>query len=376
MAEHFKTETQFFTFAESPNELTLVSGKKLGPITVAYEAYGELNEAKDNAVLICHGLTGDAHAAGEHAETDELGWWDPLIGPGKAIDTEKYFVVCANVLGGCKGTTGPSSINPKTNKPYGTDFPVFEIRDTVDIQKKLLDHLGVKGLHGVVGGSMGGMQVLEWTTRYPEFVKIAIPIATTSKLSPQSIAFDEVGRNAIRSDRAWKDGEYYETGEVPKKGLSVARMIGHITYLSEESMNEKFGRRLQEKDEFAYHLATEFAVESYLQHQGDKFVERFDANSYLYLTRAMDYFNWQGDQGGLKEGLKDIQAKICIVSFSSDWLFPAHQSREIVRALIAQQKEVSYTNIETTFGHDSFLLEFDHLTKIIRGALSHPKAWK
>ncbi len=291
-------KTNHFTFAAPPREFKLSTGKKLGPITVAYETYGTLNAKKENTILLCHALTGDAHAAGYHTESDKKpGWWEDMIGPGKAFDTNKYFLVCSNILGGCKGTSGPISINPRTKKPYGLDFPVITIRDMVKVQKQLLDYLGVKKLFSIAGGSMGGMQVLEWMSLYPEMVETAIVIASTSRLSPQAIGFDVVGRNAILMDPDWNDGKYYHR-KIPGKGLSIARMIGHITYLSDESMHKRFGRKLQNKKDFSYDFSTEFQVESYLNYQGIAFTERFDANSYLYITKAMDYFNLAEEFGG------------------------------------------------------------------------------
>lgn len=365
-------ETQYATFYNSPDELILESGKKIGPITVAYETYGSLNFAKDNAILIVHALSGDAHAAGKYTVDDEKpGWWDTMIGKGKAIDTERYFVICTNVLGGCKGTTGPNAINPNTKKPYGLSFPVISVADMVQVQKKLVEFLGIQRLHSVIGGSMGGMQALEWSIRYPGNVTSVIPIATTAKLSSQSIAFDEVGRNAIVRDPYWNNGNYYGCDNMPSNGLAIARMIGHITYLSDEAMSNKFGRRLQEREKYGYDFTTEFEVESYLHYQGDKFVERFDANSYLYLTKAMDYFDLESQYGSLDAAFSGVRAKFLVISFTSDWLFPAYQSKEIVQALIAQDKDVSYCNIQSPCGHDAFLLEFKQLTKITKGFLEY-----
>ncbi|MFC1808719.1 homoserine O-acetyltransferase [Candidatus Omnitrophota bacterium] len=365
-------ETQYFTFAESPHEMVLESGKKLGPITVAYETCGTLNEDKSNVVLVCHALSGDAHVAGRYTAHDSKpGWWDDMIGPGKGFDTNKYFIVCPNILGGCKGSTGPNSINPATKKPYGLSFPVVSISDMVSVQKMLIDHLGITKLHCVVGGSMGGMQALEWGIRFSESVKSVMAIATTPKLSAQSIAFDEVGRNAIMEDPNWDKGNYYGSNKTPNNGLAIARMIGHITYLSDESMRTKFGRRLQKKEQYGYDFSTEFEVESYLRHQGDKFVERFDANSYLYLTKAMDYFDLEARYGSVTKAFEKTESKFLIISFTSDWLFPAYQSKEIVTALIANDKDVSYCNIKSSCGHDAFLLEFEQLTKITRGFLDN-----
>jgi homoserine O-acetyltransferase len=372
MQKSLITTTQYITFCEPPREIILESGKKLGPITVAYETYGVLNREKTNAVFICHALSGDAHVAGKHSSSDTtVGWWNDMVGPGKAFDTDIYFVICANVLGGCKGTTGPNSINPATKKPFGLAFPVISIADMVRVQKELIDHLGIVRLHCVVGGSMGGMQALEWGIRYSEKVRSVIAIATTPKLSPQSIAFDEVGRNAIMKDPDWQKGDYYDRDKAPNNGLAIARMIGHITYLSDESMRTKFGRRLQEREKLGYDFSSEFEVESYLRHQGDKFVERFDANTYLYLSKAMDYFDLEAQYGTVTKAFEKTQSKFMIISFTSDWLFPAYQSKEIVKALIANDKDVSYCNIESPCGHDAFLLEFGQLTRITKGFLAN-----
>jgi homoserine O-acetyltransferase len=364
-------KTQFFTFAQPPDEIQLECGRDFGPITLAYETYGELSPAKDNAILILHALSGDAHAAGFHDPADKNpGWWDIMIGPGKAFDTNKYFVISSNVIGGCKGSTGPSSIDPKTGKPYGLDFPMVTIQDMVDTQRALVDHLGIKQLLCAVGGSMGGMQVLQWVVSYPDRVRLAIPIATTSKLSAQSIAFNEVGRQAIESDPNWKEGEYYGHA-VPRQGLAIARMIGHITYLSEKSMHLKFGRKLQDKSEYGYDFRTDFQVESYLRHKGDHFVDRFDANSYLYISKAMDYFDLAQAHGSLEEALKNTRSKFLVISFSSDWLFPSYQSKEIVSACRRVGAEVIYTEIQSDRGHDAFLLESDQLTRLISNFLEH-----
>jgi homoserine O-acetyltransferase len=364
-------DTQYHTFAEPPREMVLECGRKLGPITLAYETYGELSPAKDNAVLILHALSGDAHAAGfNHPYERDPGWWDIMIGPGKAFDTRQYFVICANVIGGCKGSTGPSSIDPQTGCPYAMTFPIVTIRDMVDTQRLLLDHLGIDRLLCVVGGSMGGMQVLQWVVSYPEKVRLAIPIATTSKLSTQAIAFDEVGRQAIQSDPHWKDGDYYGK-PAPRRGLAIARMIGHITYLSERSMHQKFGRRLQDKSEYGYNFLADFQVESYLRYKGDHFVNRFDANSYLYISKAMDYFDLAQTHGTLEQALSAVQAKFLVISFSSDWLFPSHQSKEIVGALRRVGAQAIYTEIQTDYGHDAFLLESAQLTSLIGNFLNH-----
>ena len=359
-------ETKYFDIAEP---IDLDSGKTLNNVTVAYETYGELNKERSNAILICHALTGDAHAAGWHNGDKKPGWWEIVIGPGKAIDTEKYFVICSNVLGGCKGTTGPSSINPETGKEYGLEFPVITIRDMVKVQKKLVDHLQISQLYAVIGGSMGGMQVLEWMVLYPKMMKKAMPIATAAMSYPQQIAFNAVGRQSIFSDPNWNGGNYYETGEIPRNGLSLARMIAHITYLSDESMDIKFGRGLQDKDEISYDFTVDFQVESYLKYQGESFVKRFDANSYLYITKAVDLFDLSVTNS-LIGGFKDVECKVEVISVDSDWLYPTEQSTEIVTALNANDVEVSFSEIKSNYGHDAFLLEKGQLNFIFSKFLS------
>ncbi len=350
-------QTQTIRLVDQEQPLELECGKTLAPIDVAYETYGQLNGDRDNAVLICHALSGDAHVAGYHSPSDRKpGWWDVMVGPGKGIDTNKYFVICSNFLGGCSGTTGPSSVNPVTGKPYGLDFPIITIGDMVKVQKMLLDKLGIKNLLAVIGGSIGGMQVLQWAIQYPDFVKAAIPAATTSHLGAQSIAFDAVGRNAILADADFADGQYRGL-KGPDRGLAIARMIGHITYLSEKGMREKFGRQLRRADDYSYDFNSEFAVETYLDHQGRRFVERFDANSYLYITKAADYFDLQKDYGSLKKAFVNVNSRFLVVSFASDWLFTPDQSRAIVDALAANRKDVSYCDIDSAYGHDAFLLE-------------------
>lgn len=355
-------KAEHFTFAEPPNELILSSGQKLGPITLAYETYGKLNKDKTNAILVLHALSGDAHAAGFHEGEDKPGWWDAMIGPGKAFDTKKYFIICCNTIGGCKGTTGPSSINLKKSKPYGLNFPIITIPDMVETQKRLIEHLGIKKLFCVVGGSMGGMQVLQWVASYPERVVCAIPIATTLKHSPQQIAFDEVGRQAVMADPGWRNGDYYAHGN-PQRGLSVARMIGHITYMSDKSMEEKFSRRLKEKD-YTFSFTADFEVEGYLKYRGGNFVKRFDANSYLYLTKAMDYFDLSDHKLLPKD--KKVGTRFLIIAFKSDWLYPAHQSQEIVRELKMHSVDATYCEIKSTCGHDAFLLEVGEQTHLIK----------
>jgi len=364
-------ETKYFTFAQPPNELELECGRKLGPIPLAYETYGTLSPARDNAILVLHALSGDAHAAGYHRPGEKNpGWWDIMIGPGKGMDTGKYFVICANFFSGCQGSTGPSSIDPATGRPFGITFPMVTVRDIVNAERVLLDHLGIERLLCVIGGSLGGMQVLEWVARYPQRVRLAIPIAATSKLSAQAIALDEVGRQAIMADPNWRGGDFYGKAG-PRRGLGIARMIGHITYLSERSMHQKFGRRLQDKTAYGYDFATDFQVESYLQYKGDHFVDRFDANSYLYITKAMDYFDLAQAYGSLEQAFAGVKTKFLVISFSSDWLFPSYQSKEIVSALRKVNGQVIYTEIQTDYGHDAFLLESEQLARLISNFLGH-----
>ncbi|MDD1720059.1 MAG: homoserine O-acetyltransferase, partial [Methanoregulaceae archaeon] len=352
------------TFFHELNEpFPLESGAHLPDVRIAYETYGKLNRRKNNAILVCHALSGDAHAAGIHADSRKPGWWDAVIGPGKAFDTDRYYVICSNILGGCMGSTGPSSVNPETGKPYGTAFPVITIGDMVSAQKRLVEALGITQLFAVAGGSMGGMQALQWCVAYPGMVKKAVVIATTAYSTPQQIAFNEVGRKAITSDPDWNNGDYYDR-KVPSRGLALARMVGHITYLSDESMHNKFGRRLQDKASIGYEFSTEFQVESYLHHQGDTFTKRFDANSYLYITKAIDYFDLARD-GSLANGFSGVQASFQVISVSSDWLYPPYQSQEIVSALAANNCEVQYCEIRSNYGHDAFLLEGGQLNYII-----------
>jgi len=360
-------------FYHHPSPLVLESGDSLPSLTIAYETYGKLSRERNNAILICHALSGDAHVAGFHEGEDKPGWWDTVVGPKKAFDTDRYFVICSNVIGGCKGSTGPSSENPATGKPYGASFPVITIRDMVNAQKLLIDHLVIPQLYAVAGGSMGGMQVLEWTVSYPDRVKKAIVIAATGYSTPQQIAFNEVGRKAITSDPEWNGGNYYDTKSYdapgPVKGLALARMVGHITYLSDESMHSKFGRSLQAKDRIGFDFSTDFAVESYLHHQGDTFTQRFDANSYLYITKAIDYFDLAKD-GSLAKGLAGVHAGFLVISVSSDWLYPPYQSQEIVTALTANECEVRYSEIRSNYGHDAFLLESGQINYLISQFLS------
>jgi homoserine O-acetyltransferase len=365
MAEHGLgiVQTQYYTFAQD-QPFVLESGATLSPVTLAYETYGRLNRERSNAVLILHALSGGAHAAGYDAN-GKLGWWDDCIGPGKAFDTDRFFVICSNVLGSCYGSSGPSSINPATGKPYGLRFPVVTIGDMVRAQVALIDHLGIEKLLCVAGGSMGGMQALEWAAHHPQRVKAAIPLATTARTSPMLIAFSEVGRQAIYADPNWQGGDYYENGRRPDAGLAVARMIGHITYLSDQSMHQKFGRRLQDRERYGYDFATEFQVESYLKYKGQAFTQRFDANSYLYITKAMDYFDLSVPNGLAAAFANSAHIKFLVVSFTSDWLYPSYHSKELVSALTAVGADVTYLDIESTWGHDAFLLEVETMTKLI-----------
>lgn len=358
-----------YTFGSKAEPLILESGHTLSPVDIVYETYGEPNKDRTNAILICHALSGDHHAAGIHTPHDRYaGWWDGMIGPGKAFDTRRYWVICSNILGGCKGSTGPGSLHPDTGQPYGLDFPVVTIGDMVVAQKQLMDHLEVSQLYTVVGGSMGGFQVLEWSLRYPDLVRSAICIASAARLSTQAIAFNAVGRSAITRDPQWEGGRY--SGKGPEKGLAIARMVGHITYLSEMLMDAKFGRRLQSANRLSYNFNTEFAVESYLDYKGSAFTDRFDANSYLYITKAMDYFDVARSYGPLKEAFAQTAARFMFVSYSSDWLFPTTQTKEMVRALLSDGKPVSFIDIESPYGHDAFLLEEDKLTRIVAAFLS------
>ena len=377
--EHFqnsvgKVSPQDFTFNEG---LKLQCGQLLAPITLRYETYGTLSPDADNAILIEHALSGDAHVAGYYSESDEKpGWWDTMVGPGKTFDTNKYFIVCSNVIGGCSGSTGPGSMNPATGTRYGMDFPFVTIADMVHAQKKLMDHLGIRKWLCVAGGSMGGMQVLRWALLYPDCMESIIPIATTSRISAQSIAFNWVGRESIMSDPEWNGGHYTDQ---PDRGLAIARMLAHITYLSEESMRRKFGRKLQSAKDYSFDFDKDFSVESYLEHQGMRFVDRFDANAYLYITRAIDYFDVADKSNGdLAKGLLPIQCKTLVVSFSSDWLFPPEQSREMVRGMLKNGLDVTYCNIKSSYGHDAFLLEDDTLGRLISNFLANvkPKAAK
>ena len=349
----------------------LDSGAELGPFTIAYQTYGRLDAERANAILVCHALTGDQFVAETHPVTGKPGWWETMVGPGKPIDTDRFFVICVNVLGACMGTTGPRDPNPATGKPYGLSFPVITVADMVRAQKLLIDHLGIEKLFCVTGGSMGGMQVLQWAANYPTRVFAAVPIATGARHSAQNIAFHEVGRQAIMADPDWCHGDYLSEGRNPRRGLAVARMAAHITYLSEAALHQKFGRNLQDRTRVTYGFEADFQVESYLRYQGSSFVERFDANSYLYLTRAMDYFDLAAEYGGvLANAFRGTPVRFCLVSFTGDWLFPTSESRAIVHSLNAVAANVSFVEIESDKGHDAFLLEEPEFAKTLAGFLA------
>jgi len=351
------------------DSLALDCGEVIAPVRVAYETYGELNAAKSNAILILHAFTGDAHAAGICPETGKPGWWESMIGPGKAFDTNEYFVICSNVLGGCSGTTGPSSINPETGKLYAMEFPLITIKDMVRLQKMLIDSMGIEKLLAVSGGSMGAMQALEWAVDYPEAVAASIPIAGTWRHSAQQIAFNEVGRQSIMADPEWNGG-YYDEEKGPGRGLAVARMIGHITYMSDESMREKFGRRLREKEKFGFDFEIDFEVESYLRYRGKQFIGRFDANSYLYITKALDYFDISNGKASLAAAFEHTTARFLLISFTSDWLYPSYQSQEIVSALRSRNRDVAYVELASNYGHDAFLVDVGEQTEVVKGFLA------
>src|SRR5271165_4244478 len=361
----FTVETQSVRFPS----LALDCGISLLQVAVAYETYGELNADRSNAILVLHAFSGDAHAAGISKDSGQPGWWSNMIGPGLGLDTDHYFVICSNVLGGCRGTTGPSSIDPATGERYAMRFPVITIGDMVRLQKQLIDYLGIKRLLTVTGGSMGGMQALEWAVSYPESLASAIPVATTARHSAQQIAFNEVGRQAVMADPDWSEGNYYDA-KPPARGLAVARMVGHITYMSDASMRDKFGRRLRDKDAFGFDFSVDFEVENYLRYRGTQFVNRFDANSYLYISKAMDYFDLTGGQASLAVALEPARARFLVISFSSDWLYPSYQSQEMVRALRARNCDVAYVELESSYGHDSFLVDVAEQTDLVRGFLS------
>ncbi len=363
---------------ELPQPLALDGGQSLDRVQVAYETYGTLNAEKSNAILICHALTMDQHFASPHPKTGKAGWWSKSVGPGNVVDTNRYFLICANVLGGCMGTTGPASLGPD-GQPYAMRFPVITIRDMVRAQVALLDRLGIDCLHAVIGGSMGGMQALSFAANWPERTRAALVVASTARHSAQNIAFHEVGRQAIMADPKWHGGDYYARGKGPEDGLAVARMAAHITYLSEEGMHEKFGRRLQDRPDGTKGTKTfgfdaDFQVESYLRHQGLSFTDRFDANSYLYITRAMDYFDLAEEHGGkLAEAFTGTRTRFCLISFDTDWLYPTAESRTIAHALNAAGAPVSFVELTAPFGHDSFLLDVPALDRVITGFLGAAK---
>ncbi len=358
------------TVYHSREALPLDCGRMLAPFEIAYRTYGTLNAERSNAILVCHALTGDQHVANRHPITGKPGWWETIAGPGKPVDTSRYFVICSNVLGGCMGSTGPASINEAAGRPWGLDFPVITIDDMVRAQALLMDHLGIADLFCVIGGSMGGMQVLEWCASFSDRVFSAVPVAAAPRHSSQNIAFHEVGRQAVMADPEWRGGRYIEEGTNPSKGLAVARMAAHITYLSDEALHRKFGRNLHNRDKVAFGFDADFQVESYLRHQGISFVDRFDANSYLYITRAMDYFDLAADCGGvLANAFAGTKTRFCVISFTSDWLYPTRESRAIVQALNAVAANVSFDEIESDKGHDAFLLHEPELFDTIRGFL-------
>ena len=368
-AEHAQTGLSVELGRETPLELDC--GVSLGPFTLAYQTYGTLNEERSNAVLLCHALTGDQFVVGPHPVTGKPGWWELMVGPGKTFDTDRYFVICSNTLGGCMGTSGPKEINPATGRPWGLDFPVITIRDMVKAQAMLLDHLGIEQLFCVSGGSMGGMQALQWVASYPERCFTAVPIACAAKHSAQNIALNEVGRQAIMADPEWREGRYQELGTNPVGGLAVARMAAHITYLSESALHRKFGRALQDRSNVTYGFDADFQVESYLRYQGQSFVERFDANSYLYITRAIDYFDLAADYDGvLANAFRGVDTRFCVISFTSDWLYPTSENRAIVRALAAAAANVSFVEVVSDKGHDAFLLDEPDMFETLRGFLS------
>lgn len=366
------TRKEYYTPEAPDDQLVLESGEILKNITIAYETYGTLSEKKDNAILITHAFSGDSHIAGfyeDDKKKEKSGWWEFMVGPGKGIDTDKYFVICSNILGSCCGSTGPSSINPETGKPYGLSFPMVTIGDMVKGQKMLIDHMGIQQLHAVIGGSVGGMQVMEWAVRYPEMIRAAIPIATTMRHSALAIAFNEVARQSIMADPNWNKGDYY-SGQKPDLGLAIARMIGHVTYLSDEAMRRKFGRKLQEKEKFSFGFDVDFQVESYLRYQGNKFVQRFDANSLLFITKAADYFDLVERQCYTLQDLEEKSRgliKFLVVSFSSDWLYPTYQAKELVKALKRTGQNVSFCEFMADCGHDAFLIRDDRFSNLLRG---------
>lgn len=370
-ADYQEVEIGIIAHLATKTPLVLECGVSVSNIPIAYQTYGKLNEKRNNAILVCHALTGDQYVTGTHPVTGKPGWWDRMVGPGKPIDTDRYYVICSNIIGGCMGSFGPKEIDPKTGQPYGLTFPIITIGDMVQAQALLLDHLGIEKLFGVIGGSMGGMQALEWAVRYPERLSMVAAVATAARQGAQNIAFHEIGRQAIMADPNWCEGDYTAQKKYPKKGLAVARMAAHVTYLSEEVLQEKFGRNLQQGEDYTYGFGADFSVESYLRHQGKSFVERFDANSYLYLTRAASYFDLtKGGQRSLTDVFAGTSLRYCIVSFSSDWLYPTEESRKLVRALNAVAADVSFTEMQSNRGHDSFLLDVPGFDALLRGFIS------
>lgn len=349
--------------------LMLSCGQELANFPLAYQSYGQLNADKSNAILICHALTADQYVASENPVTGKPGWWEALVGPGKAIDTNRYFVICSNMLGGCMGSIGPKSTHPETSKAYGLDFPIITISDAVRAQALLVESLGISKLFAVIGGSMGGMQVLEWARLYPDKMSTAIALAAAARQSAQNIAFHEIGRQAIQADPEWCGGDYIHQQRFPSKGLAVARMAAHVTYMSEPALQEKFGRNLQDRERITYGFGADFQVESYLRHQGMSFVERFDANSYLYLTRAASYFDVTDGRGRLDAAFQDSPIRFCLISFTSDWLYPTAESQKLARMLNASGANVSFTEIESTKGHDAFLFDEPGLSETVSGFL-------
>lgn len=362
-------------FLAQEKALKLANGSEIKNFPLAYQTYGELNADKSNVILICHALTGDQYVASTHPVTGKEGWWDFMIGAGKTIDTNKFFVICSNIIGGCMGSFGPKTINPETNEPYGLNFPMVTVQDMVNAQNLLIEHFGIQKIHAVIGGSTGGMQALAWSTLYPQKVNLVVLLATSYRHGAQNIAFHEAGRQAIMADPNWCGGKYLQEKKYPSKGLSVARMIAHITYLSESALQKKFGRNLQNKEAFSFNFDPEFQVESYLHHQGTSFVERFDANSYLYTTKAINYFDLESDfNGNLSSAFRDFaqnkDGKFCLISFSDDWLFPPSETKKLTHALIACGVNVSSVTLESSAGHDSFLLENDSLKNTIQGFIN------
>jgi len=366
--EFKEAEVGDIVFLAKDKPLMLDCGKEISNFPVAYQVHGKLNKDKSNAILVCHGLTGDQYIASEHPVTGKPGWWENIVGSGKILDTDEYFVICANVLGGCMGTYGPKSINPDTGKPIGLDFPVITIGDMVKSQKLLVEHFGIQKLVSVIGGSMGGMLALEWAVSFPDMVYSSVIIAAAARHTAQNIAFHEIGRQTIMADNNWCEGKYLEKKKYPSKGLAVARMTAHVTYLSESGLQRKFDRGLQDRDDITYGFDADFQIESYLRYQGFSFVQRFDPNSYLYITRAMDYFDLvEAHEGMLANAFRDNKTKFCVMSFSSDWLFPTSEARHIVHALSASAAKVSFVEVETDKGHDAFLLDEPEFTSTLDG---------